>query len=115
MTTYDTSKVTGMHSRASTAYPSTNFTLTHVSEAAAALASVVSVKLVSLSPSKRLSAARLVGMHALSHGCLGKGLSLHLFFHLKRQYLFDGSSSGNFKDALFFQEVIEVAFSRHDA
>ena len=53
------------------------------------------------------------GVHALCHSCFGQALGLHLFFNLKRQYLFDGSGSGGFECAFFFQEVVEFASNAH--
>lgn len=53
-------------------------------------------------------------MHALRHGGFGEFLRLHFFFDLQGQHFFNGASGGGFKDAFFFQEVIEFASNGYD-
>jgi hypothetical protein len=54
------------------------------------------------------------GVHALRHSGFGQALSLHLFFDLQCQHFLERGSGSGFKDAFFFQEVIELASNRHD-
>jgi hypothetical protein len=54
------------------------------------------------------------GVHALRHGGFGQVLGLHFFFDLQSKYFFERGSGSGFKDAFFFQEVIEFASNGHD-
>jgi hypothetical protein len=53
-------------------------------------------------------------VHALGHRGFGEFLRLHFFFDLQGQHFFDGGCGGGFKDAFFFQEVIEFASNGYD-
>src|ERR1700761_5990037 len=72
-----------------------------------ALASVVSVRLVSSSSRRRFSAARLVCMRSC-HRRFGQLLSLHFLLDLPCDDSFHGGSGRPLETTLFNEEIIEA-------